>query len=97
MGVRRFQPYPKSYDGDGKYIGKEIESAISKRHKVIAEATLAGMVKKSAARKYRSAKAKNLKLGAKDSEVAEKRAKKEYEYWEKNYQKNGEKRRKGSK
>lgn len=94
-GVRRFQPYPSDYHGDGKFIGKrsaasKAEKALqkkidAKRHKAISEATLAGRVRKSAAKKYGKAMAKDLNENTKESKKQLARAKREFDRWDKNY------------
>lgn len=94
-GIRRFQPYPSGYHGDGKFIGKrsvasKAERALqkkidAKRHKAISEATLAGRVRKSAAKKYGKAMAKDLNENTKESKKQLARAKREFDRWDKNY------------
>ena len=94
-GIRRFQPYPSGYHGDGKFIGKrsaasKAEKALqkkidAKRHKAISEATLAGRVRKSAAKKYGKAMAKDLNENTKESKKQLARAKREFDRWDKNY------------
>lgn len=81
-GIRRFQPYPKNYHGAGKYTGKEIQSAKSKRHKAISEATLSGMAKNRAKTRY------DRRLSDKEATIESiTKAKKDYEYWQKKYSK----------
>ena len=84
-GIRRFQPYPKSYSGSGKEVGKAAKSAVSERHKAISEATLAGMVRKRAAKQYGKAKAEVLTNRTKENAEKLKKAKEEFNYWDKNY------------
>lgn len=94
-GIRRFQPYPSGYHGDGKFIGKrsatsKAERALqkkidAKRHKAISEATLASRVRKSAAKKYGKAVAKDLNENTKESKKQLARAKREFDRWDKNY------------
>lgn len=94
-GIRRFQPYPSGYHGDGKFIGKRSAASKAertlqkkidaKRHKAISEATLAGRVRKSAAKKYGKAMAKDLNESTKESKKQLARAKREFDRWDKNY------------
>ena len=86
-GVRRFQPYPKGYTGSGKFTPKQLSTAKSKRHNVIAEATLAGRARKSAAKAYAKAKSKDLIENTKDSGKALKKAERDFDFWDKHYKK----------
>lgn len=75
-GIRRYQPYPKGYTGNGK----EIQAAKIKRHKAISEATLSGMAKNRAKTRY------NKRLSDKEAKASDiVKAKKDYEYWQKKY------------
>lgn len=77
-GIRRYQPYPKGYNGPGK----EVELAKQKRHKAVANATLSGISRSMAYKQYR----KSLS----DSEFtpqAKKRIKETYDFWKKQYKK----------
>lgn len=86
-GVRRFQPYPKGYTGSGKFTPKQILTAKSKRHSVIAEATLAGRARKSAAKAYAKAKSKDLAENTKATGKALKTAERDFDFWDKYYKK----------
>lgn len=86
-GVRRFQPYPKGYTGSGKFTQKQLSSAKQKRHSVISEATLAGRVRKSAAKSYAKAKSKDLVENTKASEKALRKAERDFDFWDKHYKK----------
>ncbi len=86
-GVRRFQPYPKGYTGSGKFTPKQLLSAKQKRHSVISEATLAGRVRKSAAKSYAKAKSKDLVENTKASEKALRKAERDFDFWDKHYKK----------
>lgn len=86
-GIRRFQPYPKGYKGEGKEIGRAQKAALGQRYKAIAEATLAARTRKAAAKAYGKAAAKNLEKGDAASAKEMSKAKREFEFWDKNYRK----------
>ena len=81
-GVRRYQPYPKGYKGDGKFKGDELRIANKQRFKVAREATLAG-------KNLRSANKKALKYEF-DTENQEKFqiAMRDREFWSEKYKEN---------
>lgn len=80
-GIRRYQPYPKSYTG----IGKEIAEAKIKRHNAIKEATLASMNRTSAAKKVAKYEVKLTKDATGNTQKKLDRARKDYEFWDKQY------------
>lgn len=84
-GVRRYQPYPDSYKGDGKFYGDEVRAANKQRLKVAREATLAG-------KNLRSANKRALKYEF-DSENQEKfqKALRDREFWDEKYKENEQK------
>ena len=86
-GIRRFQPYPKDYSGNGKEIGKARKSAVNARHKAVSEATLAARVRREAAKKYGAAAANDISKQSFESQKALMKAKREFNFWDKNYKK----------
>lgn len=84
-GIRRYQPYPDSYKGDGKFYGSEAREANRQRLKVSKEATLAG-------RNLRNANKRALKYEF-DSDNQDKyhKALREKEFWEEKYKENEQK------
>ena len=86
-GIRRFQPYPKGYKGEGKEIGRAQKAALGQRHKAVAEATLAARTRKAADKAYGKAAAKNLEKGDAASAKEMAKAKREFDFWDKNYKK----------
>ena len=90
-GIRRFQPYPKNYHGNGKLAGEAARRANAKRHKVIAKATLAGINMKSSKKQYAKAVEKTIIENTKESKANAQSAKRNYEYWQNEYKRRSEK------
>lgn len=84
-GIRRFQPYPKGYKGAGKETGEAVKRAQGRRHEAIAKATLAGINLKSSKKQYAKAVEQHIIKGTKESKTEATAAKKNYEYWQKEY------------
>ena len=80
-GIRRYQPYPKSYSG----TGKEIAEAKKKRYKAVREATLASMNRTTAAKKAAKYEVKLTKDTTGNTQKKLDRARKDYEFWDKQY------------
>lgn len=80
-GVRRYQPYPKNYSGTGKEIGE----AKKKRFGVIKEATLASMNRTTAAKKAAKYEVNLTKDTTGKTQKKLDRARKDYEFWDKQY------------
>lgn len=81
-GVRRYQPYPDSYKGDGKFLGDELRNASKQRLKVSREATLA-------ARNYRSANKRALKYEYDpENQIKYHKAVRDRDFWKEKYAQN---------
>lgn len=84
-GIRRFQPYPKDYKGDGKIVGEAAKAAKRERHNAIAKATLAGINVKSTKKRYAKAVKDRIVKGGDQAKENVKTARQDYEYWQKQY------------
>lgn len=80
-GIRRYQPYSKNYSGTGKEIGE----AKKKRYKAVREATLASMNRTSAAKKVAKYEVKLTKDATGKTQKKLDRARKDYDFWDKQY------------
>lgn len=86
-GIRRFQPYPKDYNGGGKVVGEAAKAAKKERHNAIAKATLAGINVKSTKKQYAKAVKNRIVKGGDTAKANAKSARENYEYWQKEYTK----------
>lgn len=84
-GIRRFQPYPKGYTGDGEEVGKAVRDVKKQRHKLVAKATLAGMARERAKKRYGKALYQETVDDTNLTESRVEAAKKELRYWDKQY------------
>lgn len=84
-GIRRFQPYPKEYRGDGKVVGEAAKAAKRERHNAIAKATLAGINVKSTKKHYAKAVKDRIVKGGDQAKANVRTARQDYEYWQKQY------------
>ena len=84
-GIRRFQPYPKDYKGDGKIVGEAAKAAKRERHNVISKATLAGINVKSTKKQYAKAVKNRIVKGGEQAKADVRSARENYQYWQKQY------------
>lgn len=84
-GIRRYQRYPDSYSGDGKFVGDAARAANKQRLKVAREATLAG-------KNLRNANRRALKYEFdQDNQEKFQKALRDREFWNEKYKENEEK------